>query len=191
MQITHGFEVARTVDAVWEMFQDVPSVAQCLPGASLTEDKGGNVYAGSIAVKLGPIAATFEGEATITHDLPKRSALIDGRGVDKRGGSRGQVKVTYTLAPTATGGTRVAIDADVTLAGPAAQFGRTGLINEMSKRLISDFASCLEAKMAAPTETAAGAIVAPDVKPIALLWAGLVAWTGRLLGRLLGRGQAG
>jgi carbon monoxide dehydrogenase subunit G len=35
----------------------------------------------------------------------------------------------------------------VTLAGPAAQFGRTGLINEMSKRLIGDFASCLEAKM--------------------------------------------
>jgi carbon monoxide dehydrogenase subunit G len=191
MQITHGFEVARTVDAVWEMFQDVPSVAQCLPGATLTEDKGGNVYAGNIAVKLGPIAATFEGEATITHDQPNRSALIDGRGVDKRGGSRGQVKVTYTLTPTATGGTRVAIDADVTLAGPAAQFGRTGLINEMSKRLISDFSSCLEAKMAAPTETAAGAIVAPDVKPIALLWAGLVAWLGRLIGRLLGRGQAG
>ena len=36
----------------------------------------------------------------------------------------------------------------------------------MSKRLIGDFASCLEAKMAAPTEAAAEAIVAPDVKPI-------------------------
>ena len=62
--------------------------------------------------------------------------------------------MTYTLSPTANG-TKALIDADVTLAGPAAQFGRTGLINEMSRRLIGDFAACLEAKMAAPTEAAA------------------------------------
>ena len=187
MQISHQFEVARPADVVWQMFQDVPAVAQCLPGAKLTEDKGNHVYAGSIAVKLGPMAVTFEGEATITHDREKRSALIDGRGVDRKGGSRGQVKVTYTLSPTGPVGTAVAIDADVTLAGPAAQFGRTGLINEMSKRLIADFASCLEAKMAAPTAGEADAISAPDVKPIGLLWNSFVVW----LRRLFGRRQAG
>ena len=169
------------------MFQDVPSVAQCLPGATLTEDKGNDVYAGTIAVKLGPMSATFEGEATVTHDRANRSALIDGRGVDRKGGSRGQVKVTYTLAPTDTGGTRTLIDADVTLAGPAAQFGRTGLINEMSKRLISDFAACLEAKMAAPTAAEAETIAAPDPKPITLLWSSLIS----LIRRLLGRKQTG
>ena len=83
MQISHQFEVARPTDVVWEMFQDVPSVAQCLPGATLTDDKGPNdkgshVYAGTIAVKLGPMAVTFEGEATITRDPGNRSALIDG-----------------------------------------------------------------------------------------------------------------
>ena len=180
--MSHQFEVGRPVDVVWQMFQDVPSVAQCLPGATLTEDKGNNVYAGSIAVKLGPMAVTFEGEATITHDHANRSALIDGRGVDRKGGSRGQVKVNYTLAPT-NEGTNVVIDADVTLAGPAAQFGRTGLINEMSKRLIGDFASCLEAKMAAPNGEAAEQIVAPDVKPIGLLFSSLFAWIKRLFGR--------
>jgi carbon monoxide dehydrogenase subunit G len=182
VQIKQEFEVARPIETVWEMFQDVPSIVQCLPGATLIGDKGNNVYAGSVAVKLGPIAATFEGEATITPDFANRSALIDGRGVDKKGGSRGQVKVTYTLAPTAARGTRAMIDADVTLAGPAAQFGRTGLVNEMSKRLIGDFVSCLEAKMAAPTEEAAEAIVAPDVKPISLLWSSFVAWIKRLVG---------
>ena len=182
MQISHRFEVARPVDVVWEMFQDVPAVAQCLPGANLTADKGNHVYAGTIAVKLGPMAVTFEGEATITHDRENRSALIDGRGVDRKGGSRGQVKVTYTLSSTGPVGTAVVIDADVTLAGPAAQFGRTGLINEMSRRLIADFASCLEAKMAAPTPVAADAISAPEVKPIGLLWNTFVVWVRRLFG---------
>lgn len=187
MKVTHEFEVARPIETVWDMFQDVPSVAQCLPGATLTEDKGNDVYAGTIAVKLGPMSATFEGEAIVTHDRANRSALIDGRGVDRKGGSRGQVKVTYTLTATDTGGTRTLIDADVTLAGPAAQFGRTGLINEMSKRLISDFAACLEAKMAAPTVAAAETIVAPDPKPISLLWSSLIS----LIRRLLGRKQTG
>ena len=186
MQITQEFEVARPVEAVWDLFQDVPSVVQCLPGATLIDDRGNNVYAGSVSVKLGPMAATFEGEATITLNPDHRSALIDGRGVDRKGGSRGQVKVTYSLSPNGSGGTNARIEADVTLAGPAAQFGRTGLINEMSKRLISDFASCLESKMAAPTPAAAEAIAAPDVKPIGLLWSSLVA----LLRRVFKRKQA-
>lgn len=182
MQITQEFEVARSVDEIWNMFQDVRAVAQCLPGATLDEDKGNHVYAGSIAVKLGPMAAKFEGEATITPDATNRTAVIDGRGVDKRGGSRGQVKVTYQLTPAESGGTKVAIDADVTLAGPAAQFGRTGLINEMSRRLIADFASCLEAKLGAPTLEAAQEIVAPEVKPFTLFFQSLLAWLKRVFG---------
>ncbi|MGH9197118.1 MAG: SRPBCC family protein [Acidimicrobiia bacterium] len=183
MRITQEFDVARPVAQVWSMFQDVGAVAQCLPGAMLTEDKGNNVYGGSVAVKLGPIAATFEGEATIAPDPANHSALIEGRGVDKRGGSRGQVKVNYALAPSESGGTKVSIDADVTLAGPAAQFGRTGLINEMSKRMIGDFANCLEAKMAAPTIEEAGAIEIRDVKPVTLLWQSFLAWLRRVLTR--------
>jgi carbon monoxide dehydrogenase subunit G len=182
VQITQEFEVARSVPIVWEFFQDVPSVAQCLPGATLTESKGGNVYAGNVAVKLGPISSIFEGEAVVTPDEANRTALIDGRGVDKKGGSRGQVKVNYTLTPTATSGTKVSIVADITLAGPAAQFGRTGLVNEMSRRLISDFAGCLEAKMEAPSEEAAQAIAAGEVKPVRLFLASLLAWLKRLFG---------
>jgi carbon monoxide dehydrogenase subunit G len=180
VQITHQFEVARPVEQVWDMFQDVPAIAQCLPGATLAETRGNNVYAGTLSVKLGPMAATFEGEATVTPDPANRSGAIEGRGVDKKGGSRGQVKVAYSLSPAPSGGTNVAIDADVTLAGPAAQFGRTGLINEMSKRLIGDFANCLEAKMGAPTAEAADAIAAPDVRPLSLLWQSFVAWLKRL-----------
>ena len=176
MQISHEFDVARPLSAVWEQFQDVPTVAQCLPGASLTETKGENVYLGNISVKLGPISSTFEGEAIVTPDPGNHTALIEGKGVDKRGGSRGQVKVTYALRPSESNSTHVTIDADVSLAGPAAQFGRTGLINEMSRRLISDFVGCLEAKMAAPSAAEAASIEAGEVKPFRLFWSSLISW---------------
>jgi carbon monoxide dehydrogenase subunit G len=176
MQISHEFEVARPLEAVWEKFQDVPAVAQCLPGATLTDTKGDDLYAGNISVKLGPIAATFEGEAKIIADVSNHTALIDGKGVDKRGGSRGQVKVNYALTAPGPATTHVSIEADISLAGPAAQFGRTGLINEMSRRLISDFVSCLEQKMAATSEEAAASISAPEVRPLRLFWSSLLAW---------------
>jgi carbon monoxide dehydrogenase subunit G len=182
MRITQEFEVSRPIAAVWDMFQDVPAVAQCLPGAELTENKGDGVYGGKVAVKLGPIAATFEGEATIRPDPAAHTASIEGKGVDRRGGSRGQVKVDYSLHATSPGQTRVAIEADVTLAGPAAQFGRTGLINEMSNRLISEFAGCLEAKLSAPDPVAAGAITAGEVRGLTLFFQSLWAWLRRLFG---------
>jgi carbon monoxide dehydrogenase subunit G len=179
MNISHEFEVGRPVDAVWSFFQDVPSVAQCLPGAELLDDKGDGSYAGKVSVKLGPMSANFEGEATVAPDEAAKSGSISGKGVDKRGGSRGQVKVTYALTGAGSG-TAVKIDADVTLSGAAAQFGRTGLINEMSKRLIGEFVDCLEAKLAASTEEEADSIRAGEVRGMSLFFASLWSWFKRL-----------
>ncbi len=187
MKISHDFEVQRPAAAVWEAFQDVESVAQCLPGAELTGDKGDGVYGGKVSVKLGPMTASFEGEATVASDPATRSANIKGKGVDRRGGSRGQVNVEYRVEESGAG-SKVTIDADVTLSGAIAQFGRTGLINEMSNRLIGEFVTCLEAKLEADTPEEAAAIEAGEVKGISLFFASLFAGLKRLVGRLFGRG---
>ena len=182
MKISHEFVVARPVDQVWDYFQDVPSVADCLPGAELLADKGDGKYSGKVSVKLGPMAATFEGDATVTPDAAARSGKIDGKGADRRGGSRGQVKVDYQLAAEGSG-TKVNLDADVTLSGAAAQFGRTGLINEISGRLIEEFVECVEAKLAATTVEEAAEIKAGEVSGFAVFIQGLIAWLKKLFKR--------
>lgn len=182
MKITQEFVVARSPDVVWDFFQDIPSVADCLPGAELFDQDDDQAYQGKLSAKLGPMTATFEGKATVDADASSRSATIEGKGVDKTGGSRGQVKVLYSITPDDEG-SKVSVDADVTLSGPAAQFGRTGLINEMSKRLIGDFVSCLEAKLGAESEEAAGEIKAAEVRGISLFFSSLWAWLKRLFGR--------
>ena len=180
MKIEHEFTVQRPIRDVWDFFQNIPAVADCLPGAELQDQQGDNVYAGVVSVKLGPMTASFEGEATITPDPSTHSATISGKGVDKRGGSRGQVKVSYELTEL-DAATKVGIDADVMLSGPAAQFGRTGLVNEISKRLISEFVDCLEGKLAATTKEEAEAVKATaDVNGIALFFSGLWAWLKKL-----------
>ncbi|HSJ29738.1 MAG TPA: SRPBCC family protein [Acidimicrobiia bacterium] len=182
MKIENEFTVSQPIETVWRFFQDVPSVADCLPGAELTEDRGDHTYAGKVSVKLGPMAANFEGEATVTPDEASRSGTIDGKGADRRGGSRGQVKVEYQLTE-AEPGTKVSIVADVMLSGAAAQFGRTGLISEMSNRLIGDFVACVEGKLSAETPEAAADVKAADVRGFSLFLESLIAWIRRLFGR--------
>lgn len=181
MKISQEFVVAPPVDVVWDFFQDVPSVADCLPGAELTGKDADGAYEGRLSAKLGPMTATFEGKATVSPEPAERRATIEGKGVDKKGGSRGQVKVDYSLEEV-TDGTKVGVEADVHLSGPAAQFGRTGLINEMSKRLIDDFVACLEAKLQAETVEEAKSIQAGEVRGISLFFASLWAWIKRLFG---------
>lgn len=182
MKIEHEFKVARPVDQVWDFFQDVPSVADCLPGAELLEDKGEGQYAGKVSVKLGPMSSTFEGDATVVPDPATKTGAIDGKGADRRGGSRGQVKVSYALASEGSG-TKVNIDADVSLSGAAAQFGRTGLINEISGRLISEFVECVEGKLGASTAEEAAEITAGEVNGFTVFIQGLIAWLKKLFQR--------
>lgn len=181
MKITQEFVVARPPADVWAFFQDIPSVAECLPGASLAGQGDDGSYDGSLAVKLGPMTAAFEGKCVITPDADNMSARIEGKGVDKKGGSRGQVEVVYDINDHSDG-CHVVVDADVTLSGPAAQFGRTGLINEMSKRLIGDFVNCLEGKLTAATPEEAKEVRAKEVKGISLFFASLWAWFKGLFG---------
>jgi carbon monoxide dehydrogenase subunit G len=178
--------VQRDPDSVWTLFQDIEGLAQCLPGAELTEDKGDGAYAGKVVVKLGPMTATFEGEANVTTDHENRTGNVEGRGVDRRGGSRGQVKVTYSVAEHEEG-SQVTIDAGVTLSGAAAQFGRTGIIKEMSKRLLGEFVGCVEAKLAATTQEEAAEVSAGEVGGIGLFFVSLLSSIGKFFRRLFGR----
>jgi len=190
MKINQVVDVSRDPDQVWALFQDVPQLASCLPGAELTEDKGGGVYAGKVTAKLGPMTATFEGEATVTADEVARTGAVNGRGMDKQGGSVGQVKMDYMVAPGEGGGTTLTVDADVILSGAAAQFGRTGLVKEMSNRLIGEFVKCVEAKLAAETVEEAAEVTAGEVNGLSLFFASVVSTVTGLIRRLLGRGES-
>jgi carbon monoxide dehydrogenase subunit G len=153
MKIRQSFTVTRPVAAVWEYFQNVPAVAACLPGAELIESRDDGVQRGRVGVSLGPFKASFEGEATITADPATHSGHVEGRGVDKRGGSHSRISLEYRLSEQA-GGTRVDIDVDLTLSGPIAQFGRTALVTETANVLIADFARNLEDRISVFSQTA-------------------------------------
>jgi carbon-monoxide dehydrogenase small subunit len=167
LEIKQSFTVARPLADVWALFQDIPAVARCMPGAELLEDKGNGLYTGKVGIKLGPFVASFEGEAQTTVDAAARTGHVEGRGVDKRGGSRSKLVMDYRLAE-ADQRTTVDITADIQLSGPVAQFGRTGIIAETATFLIGQFVANVEAKLAPPAATpssATAAASAPKAPP--------------------------
>ena len=182
MKITEEIYVERAPEDVWKLFCDVPELSRCLPGAELTDEKGDGVYEGNVSAKLGPMSTNFFGECTVVNDNGTMTGSVKGKGVDKSGGSVGLVQVDYAIEGQ-NGGSHINIDANVTLSGPVAQFGRTSILEEMSSRLISEFADCIEAKLVAETAEQAHEIQAGEVKGVSLffssLWATIKGWFKR------------
>ncbi|MEE8172747.1 MAG: SRPBCC family protein [Alphaproteobacteria bacterium] len=152
-EIVQFFEINQPPETVWRFFQDVPRVVACMPGLEYggvrTEESGGEIHRGTVRIKLGPVSAAFEGEATIleTNDAA-RTARIEGKGIDKRGGSRASASVVYKIVENGAG-SRVQLDAEIKLSGALAQMGRTGIVQDVAAQITEQFAESLRATLAA------------------------------------------
>lgn len=136
--------VNRSVDQTWDFLQDIPKVATCFPGANLTEQTEDGIYKGNVSIKLGPFSATFEGEATYEPDQQQKSGKVEGKAIDKRGGSRSRLLLNFKLLEIDGEKSQVDFDADIKLAGPISQFGRVGVIEQAAELLIAEFVENVE-----------------------------------------------
>jgi carbon monoxide dehydrogenase subunit G len=162
MLINNDFEVAEPVAKVWEFFEDIPRVAACLPGATLTENLGDDKFGGQVAVRMGPVRLQFAGTAEITErDEAAKRIVVNAAGADQRGRGQAAMVVTATLSQ-AGGGTKVAVSQDLQLSGAAAQYGR-GMISDVTAVLMRDFSANLANQIAAAErgETAVQSAAAP------------------------------
>jgi carbon monoxide dehydrogenase subunit G len=154
MKIGQAARIARPVDDVWNILGDIPLVVGCIPGAELGEKLADNRYRGTFRLKVGPLTAKIDGEGEVTRDAAAKTGRITGRGIDKRGGSRVGASVDYKVAND-NGGSLLTVNADLDLSGPLAQVGRTGIIEDVAKRLTEEFTAALEQKLnASGPETA-------------------------------------
>ena len=87
MKIEKNFQLQHPREFVWSRMNDVHFVAQCLPGASIVEDLGEQRYKGRLSVKVGPMAASFDGEVSIVSQPQEWTAVVSGKGADARSSS--------------------------------------------------------------------------------------------------------
>jgi aerobic-type carbon monoxide dehydrogenase small subunit (CoxS/CutS family)/carbon monoxide dehydrogenase subunit G len=131
-------------DKVWQVLSDLRRVASCLPGAEITEIDGDKVK-GRVRIALGPIKPAFGGEATVTMDAIRREGRMVGRGRDSGIGSSAEGEARWQVIDGDANGSVIVVNLTWRLTGPLAQFNRSGLIQDVARRLAAAFAINLEA----------------------------------------------
>lgn len=171
--IQGGFEVPFSAAQVWAFMADLRAVAGCLPGAVIESQEGDQVK-GKIAIKFGPMAAAFNGAATLERDEASKSAVLRGSGQDSLSQSRAKGDVSYRVTSLSAEKARVDVDLLYALQGPLAQFSRSGLVQDFVKRMIADFGRNVSLRLAQPagsTEPLPQAEFSPFKMFMSVLWA--------------------
>ncbi|MEU8013712.1 SRPBCC family protein [Micromonospora parva] len=152
MKITNEFAVAVPIERAWAVLTDLEGLAPCLPGAQLT-GVDGDVFRGRVRVKVGPVISEFAGTARfVEKDDAAYHGVIDAKGRDARSTGNASALVTAQLRPDGDR-TLVSVDTDLKISGKLAQFG-SGMIKEVSGKLLAQFVANLEAKLAADQSAA-------------------------------------
>lgn len=193
------------VDAAraWRVLRDVKAVAECMPGAAITEQVDATHFKGSVKVKVGPANAAFAGDIEVLGlDEATHTLQLLGKGAD-RGGSSASMNLAATVEPGDTAGTSVLVGvAEVVVNGKFAQFGGR-LMVQVSDMLLAQFADNFRAAAAAlpgpqvavapaATESAPAAAAVKAAPPpakvneingLAIMWTLIKGWFAGLFGK--------
>jgi carbon-monoxide dehydrogenase small subunit len=129
---------------VWSRLQDLPLVARCLPGASISRHAGDRAE-GTIDVAFGPIGAAFAMRAELFRDEADRVGRMHAEGTDRLSGTRVKSRLRYEVHADGERASRLALRLAFRLEGPLAQFSRSGLVVDYVSELSRRFAANLQA----------------------------------------------
>ena len=146
MHIENSFAVEAPADRVFAFLLEVNSVLGCVPGAELSEIVDGDTFHGRVRVRVGAITLAYQGTGhVVSRDEAARTAVLEAEG--REVGGSGSARAVITVRVEESGdGSQVTMLTDLTVVGRAAQVG-TGVIEEVSRRLLTQMATCIGARL--------------------------------------------
>jgi len=190
------------VDAgrAWTLLTDLKAVANCMPGAEITEQLSETSYKGGVKVKVGPAVAQFGGTVDVIEAVTaERKMVLRGKGADK-GGSSASMDLTAVIETDPNNPAHCVLngEASVIVNGKFAQFGGR-LMVQVSDMLLAQFVENFRQKaLTLPTtqgETVAttgsqaaepatvAPVVASEINGLAIFWALVKSWVSGLFGK--------
>ncbi len=128
--------LAVTQQQAWEALNDPEMLKACIPGCEKFELTEPNTYAVTTAIKIGPVAARFNGRVTLSDIQPPQSYKL---GFDAQGGVAGFGKGEAAVQLTPAGsGCELNYTVHSSVGGKIAQLGQR-LIDGAAKSLAEDF----------------------------------------------------
>jgi carbon-monoxide dehydrogenase small subunit len=148
-EVEHALALPVAAAEVWSRLQDLPLVARCLPGATISRHAGDRAE-GTLDVAFGPIGAAFAMRAELFRDEAARVGRMHAEGTDRLSGTRVKSRLRYEVLADGERASRLALRLAFRLEGPLAQFARSGLVVDYVSELSRRFAANLQAVAAGP-----------------------------------------
>lgn len=185
MEMQGSRRLAVPQQQAWDALNDPEVLKACIPGCDKVEGTGENQYAVGMAVKIGPVAARFNGKILLTDVLPPNSYTLNFEGQGGPAGfGKGSAKVN--LAPPSEGaGCELTYSATAQVGGKIAQVGQR-LVDGVAKSMAEEFFKRFDAEMERryPQAYAAEAALPPDPPP-APKKGGVPAWQWGLVAAVI------
>jgi carbon monoxide dehydrogenase subunit G len=167
IKIEKTFQVQEPLESVWAVISDPRKVANCLPGAQITETVDDRTFKGVIKVQVGPSVTDYRGQVYVERlDNEQHEIELLGKGQDIRGKGSASMKMTGKVRSLPDGNTEVASIAEVNVVGLLAQMGGR-MIQEVSNQMFAQFTANFTARLQQErTPSTAAQAGAEDAKPI-------------------------
>lgn len=147
--------IAAPREVVWLALNDTNVLKKCIPGCQEIKRTSPTEMEATVAIKVGPVKASFGGQVTLSDMNPPTSYRISGKGTGIAGVASGGANVHLA---DAEGGTKLSYDVDAQVGGKLAMLGAR-LIDSTASSLAGQFFEKFAAEAAALAK--AGVAAAP------------------------------
>jgi carbon monoxide dehydrogenase subunit G len=138
MDLTGEYSIPAPKQRVWDALNDPDMLRRCIPGCKELEQKSPTEFAAVVALKVGPVSATFKGNVELQDIDAPNGYRIAGQG---NGGVAGFAKGGAVVRLTESEGeTMLTYTANAEVGGKLASLGAR-LIQSTSKKLADQFFS--------------------------------------------------
>lgn len=187
VQLEKTFPIDAPAKVTWVVLRDIESVAECMPGAKITERVDDKNFKGQVSVRLGPATVNFKGTIEVKSvDAGKHQIQIQGKGSD--GSSAATMDLTAHIQQIANEKCEVVGVSEVTVSGKLANFGGR-MMTQVADQLLKQFGTNFANRVLAMGEGVGAKKAAASVKGqpkelngLALLWQVVVGFFKGLFG---------
>jgi carbon-monoxide dehydrogenase small subunit len=172
-RLVQSLSLAVDAEAAWRAISDPALIVGCVPGVRLIAIDGEHIR-GEMTAALGPIQASFLGQAHVSYDPETRSGRVSGSGRDPASGTQLNAAARFDVKPASPDASVVRIEINYDLQGPLAQFGRGPIVQAFATEMAEAVARNLAARLSGEDAPAAGR----RLNLARLLWRTLLRWLG-------------
>ena len=145
MELNGDVLVAAPRARVWAALNDPEVLRRCIPGCEAMAATGEHEMAATVAVKLGPVRARFNGRVRMEDVRPGEGCTLQFEG---QGGAAGMARGASSVAlHDEPGGTRVSYQTQASVAGKLGQVGGR-MIDAAARQMADQFFAAFQAEVA-------------------------------------------